>query len=143
MQWWGWLVLGAVLLGVEMFVLDAQFYLVFLGVSAAVVGLFGLVGVQMPEWGEWLLFAVFAVVTMVAFRQRIYQLVRNRTGVVEQRLNLGDRVVVPVRLEPGQTCRVDYHGSSWTARNSSEAIIEAGHEAMISRVDGLTLHVTI
>jgi inner membrane protein len=78
---------------------------------------------------------------MVAFRQRIYQLVRNRTGVVEERLNLGDRVTVPVRLEPGQTCRVDYRGSSWTARNSDQQSIEAGREAIITQVDGLTLHV--
>jgi inner membrane protein len=141
MPWWGWFVLGAVLLGAEMFVLDAQFYLVFLGVSAALVGFFGLVGVNLPEWGEWLAFAAFSLLTMVAFRQRIYQLVRNRTGVVEERLNLGDRVTVPVRLEPGQTCRVDYRGSSWTARNSDQQSIEAGREAIITQVDGLTLHV--
>jgi membrane protein implicated in regulation of membrane protease activity len=141
MPWWGWFVLGAVLLGSEMFVLDAQFYLVFLGVSAALVGFFGLFGVNLPEWGEWLAFAAFSLITMVAFRQRIYQLVRNRTGVVEERLNLGDRVTVPVRLEPGQTCRVDYRGSSWTARNTDQHSIEAGREAIITQVDGLTLHV--
>jgi len=39
MPWWGWLVLGIGLLGVEMFVVDAQFYLVFIGVAAALVGL--------------------------------------------------------------------------------------------------------
>jgi membrane protein implicated in regulation of membrane protease activity len=141
MPWWGWFVVGAVLLGAEMFVLDAQFYLVFLGVSAALVGFFGLFGVHLPEWAEWLAFAAFSIITMVAFRQRIYQLVRNRTGVVEERLTLGDRVTVPVRLEPGQTCRVDYRGSSWTARNTDQSIIEAGREAVITHVDGLTLHV--
>ena len=141
MPWWGWFVLGAVLLGAEMFVLDAQFYLVFLGVSAALVGFFGLFGVNLPEWGEWLAFAAFSLITMVAFRQRIYQLVRNRTGVVEERLNLGDRLTVPIRLEPGQTCRVDHRGSSWTARNSDQRSIEAGQEAVIIQVDGLTLHV--
>ncbi len=41
---WGWLVVGIGLLGVEMFVIDAQFYLVFLGASAALVGLLGLAG---------------------------------------------------------------------------------------------------
>lgn len=143
MPWWGWFVLGAVLLGAEMFVLDAQFYLVFLGVSAALVGFFGLFGVHLPEWAEWLAFATFSIVTMVAFRQRIYQLVRNRTGVVEERLNLGDRVTVPVRLEPGQSCRVDYRGSSWTARNTGQSSIEAGREAVITHVEGLTLHVNL
>jgi inner membrane protein len=141
MPWWGWLVAGAVLLAVEMFVIDAQFYLVFLGISAALVGLIGLAGMGMPEWTQWLVFAALALITMVSFRRRVYQLVRGRTGAVEERLTLGDRVVIPMRLEPGQSCRVDYRGSSWTARNIDEVGIDAGNEALISRVDGLTLHV--
>jgi inner membrane protein len=141
MPWWGWLVAGAVLLAVEMFVIDAQFYLVFLGISAALVGLIGLAGIGLPEWAQWLVFAALALTTMVSFRRRVYQLVRGRTGAVEERLTLGDRVVIPMRLEPGQSCRVDYRGSSWTARNIDEVGIDAGNEAVISRVDGLTLHV--
>ena len=122
---WGWLVVGIGLLAVEMFVIDAQFYLVFLGASAALVGLLGLAGVAMPEWAEWLTFAVLAVVTMVAFRRRLYELVRRQQGPVDERINTGDLVVVPTRLEPGQTCRVDYRGSSWTARNTGGSAIEA------------------
>ena len=141
MPWWAWLVLGVGLLGVEMFVIDAQFYLVFLGISAVVVGLFGLAGLATPDWAQWLIFSVLAVVTMVAFRRRLYQLVRARSGHVEERLTVGDRVLVPVRLEPGQTCRVDYRGSSWTARNADSHVIEAGREAAIAQVDGLTLQV--
>jgi membrane protein implicated in regulation of membrane protease activity len=139
MPWWGWLVAGVALLAVEMFVLDAQFYLVFLGISAAIVGLLGLAGVNSPAWAQWLIFAVMALVTMVSFRKRVYQLVRGRTGVVEERLTLGDRVTIPVRLEPSQSCRVDHRGSSWTARNVDEIAIEAGREAVIARIDGFTL----
>jgi membrane protein implicated in regulation of membrane protease activity len=141
MPWWGWFVLAAALLSVELFVIDAQFYLVFLGVSAALVGLLDLADPTMAAWQQWLAFAVLALVTMVAFRERFYQLVRKRTGHVEQPLTLGDRVVIPVRLEPGQTCRAQYRGSSWTARNVDQQAIDAGKEAVISHVDGLTLHV--
>jgi hypothetical protein len=141
MPWWGWLVLGIGLLGVEMFVIDVQFYLVFLGISAALVGVVGLSGIHMPEWAEWLAFAIFSLITMVTFRRRVYQLVRGRTGLVEERLTLGDRVVIPSRLEPGQSCRVDYRGSSWSARNVDSTPLEGGVEAVISHVDGLTLHV--
>ncbi len=141
MPWWGWLVLGAVLLASEMFLLDAQFYLVFLGVSAALVGLFGWAGIDLPEWGEWLAFGAFSLVTMVAFRQRVYQLVRGRTGFVEERVMPGDRVVVPTLLAVGETCRVDYRGSSWSARNVGDRPIDAGREAVIAHIDGLTLHV--
>ena len=53
MTWWAWLVLGAFLFGAELFAIDAQFYLIFLGVSAAIVGLLSSAGVVMPEWVQW------------------------------------------------------------------------------------------
>jgi membrane protein implicated in regulation of membrane protease activity len=140
MPWWGWLILGIGLLGVEMFVVDAQFYLVFLGVAAAVVGLAGLVGIALPEWAQWLTFAALALVAMLGFRKRVYEVVRGRGAAqVDAPVKAGDRVRVPIRIEPGQTGRVDYRGSSWTARNVDSRAIEADTEALISQVDGLTL----
>jgi membrane protein implicated in regulation of membrane protease activity len=141
MAWWAWLVLGIGLLGVEMLVIDAQFYLVFIGLSAALVGLLGLFGLGLPDWAQWLLFAALSLTAMVTFRRRIYEFVRGRGGQVEERLTVGDRVRVEARLEPGESGRVEYRGSSWTARNSGGQPIEAGREAVIERVDGLTLHV--
>ena len=141
MAWWAWLVLGIGLLGVEMLVIDAQFYLVFIGLSAAVVGLLGLFGVELPGWMQWIVFSVLSITAMVTFRKRIYEFVRGRGGQVDERLTVGDRVRVEARLEPGQSGRVEYRGSSWTARNTGERPIEAGREAVIDSVDGLTLHV--
>lgn len=142
MAWWGWLIAGLALLGLEMFVIDAQFYLVFVGVSAMVVGLLGLAGVVMPEWMEWLVFAALAIVTMVAFRRRIYEKIRGASGHVQQGLNLGDRVTVPSALEPGQTTRLEYRGSVWTARNVGSLPLSPGQQAVIASVDGLTLHIS-
>ena len=141
MAWWAWLVVAALLLALEMFVIDAQFYLVFLGISAAIVGLFGLAVPGLPAWIYWLIFSALSLVTMVGFRRRLYQVVRGRTGLVEERLTIGDRVTIPDRLEPGQSTRVVYRGSTWTARNVDQVALEAGREALIAHVDGLTLHV--
>ena len=141
MAWWAWLVLGIGLLGVEMFVIDAQFYLVFIGLSAAAVGLLGLAGIELPDWAQWLLFSGLAIVAMLAFRRRLYEMLRGAVGQVDERLTVGDRVVIAARLEPGQSSRVEYRGSSWTARNTGSLAIEAGREAVIAAVDGLTLHV--
>jgi membrane protein implicated in regulation of membrane protease activity len=141
MPWWGWFILAAALLAFELFVIDAQFYLVFLGVSAVLVGVLDLADGDMAAWQQWLAFAALSLVTMIAFRDRVYQLVRKRTGHVQQPLTLGDRIVIPVRLEPGKTCRADYRGSSWTARNVDQQAIDAGKEAVIAHIDGLTLHV--
>jgi len=141
MQWWGWLVLGALLLAAEMFVIDAQFYLVFVGVAALIVGLFGVASVALSPVVEWLLFAALSLVTMVAFRRRVYELARGRVGKVEERLTLGDRVHIPHRLQPGHTCRVSYKGSTWDARNIDSSDIPAGTDAVIAAVDGLTLQI--
>jgi membrane protein implicated in regulation of membrane protease activity len=135
---WAWLVLGVGAFAVEMFVIDAQFYLVFLGAAAAIVGLLAVV-IPIPDSVQWLIFAALSIITMLTFRQRLYRLVRERSGHVEERLTLGDQVRVPVRLEAGESCRVEYKGSSWTARNCGEQAIDAGHDAHITRVDGLTL----
>jgi inner membrane protein len=139
MAWWAWLVLGIGLLGVEMFVIDAQFYLVFIGLSAAIVGLLGLAGVELAVWAQWLVFSALAIVAMLTFRRRLYEMTRGRPGVVDERLTVGDRVAVGSRLEPGQSGRVEYRGSNWTARNIGDVAIEAGREAVIAEVDGLTL----
>lgn len=139
MPWWGWLVAGAALLAVEMFILDVQFYLVFLGLAAALVGLAGLFGIDLPVWAQWLAFAVLALVAMVSFRRRLYRLVRERTGAVEERLTVGDRVAIPQHLSPHDSCRVQYAGTTWTARNIDEVPITVGTEAIIASVDGLTL----
>lgn len=141
MPWWGWLVVGAALLASEMFLLDAQFYLVFLGISAALVGLIGWAGIELPVWAQWLTFGAFSLVSMIEFRQRVYQRLRGKTGLVEERVTVGDRVVVPTPLAVGETCRIDYRGSSWSARNIGEQPIDAGKEAVIAHVEGLTLHV--
>jgi membrane protein implicated in regulation of membrane protease activity len=141
MQWWGWLVLGALLLAAEMFVIDAQFYLVFIGAAAIIVGLFGVAGVALSSTVEWLLFAALSLVAMIAFRRRVYELARGRVGKVEERLTVGDRVHIPHRLQPGHTCRVSYKGSTWDARNVDASELAAGTDAVIASIDGLTLQV--
>ena len=39
MSWWSWMIGGAILLGAELGLVNAQFYLVFVGSAALVVGL--------------------------------------------------------------------------------------------------------
>jgi inner membrane protein len=90
---------------------------------------------------QWIVFAVLSITAMVTFRRRIYEFVRGRGGQVEERLTVGDRVLITARLEPGQIGRVEYRGSNWSARNAGDGPIEAGQEAVIDRVDGLTLYV--
>jgi len=111
MEWWAWIAVGAVLLGSELGFVDAQFYLVFVGGSALVVGFLDLAGLLPAVWMQWLLFALLAVFSMVTFRRRIYERMRRKLPAMKQG-PAGQTVVLPAELKPGETCRLEYCGSS-------------------------------
>ena len=140
MTWWSWMVLGAVLLGAELFAVDAQFYLVFLGVSAALVGLAGLFGLVMPEWAQWTAFATLSLISFFTFRKSLYAKIRG--GVVGFRATLsGDVINVVDDLAAGAEARIDFRGTKWTAKNVGTETIAGGTKARVVKAVGLTLHV--
>jgi membrane protein implicated in regulation of membrane protease activity len=51
----------------------------------------------------------------------------------------GEIVTLPAALPPGESCRLEYRGCSWSAINGGQLPIAAGAKARIERVDGLTL----
>jgi inner membrane protein len=138
MEWWAWIAVGAILLGSELAFVDAQFYLVFVGASAFAVGLLQLAGLGLAGWLQWLIFAALAATSMLTFRRRIYESMRRGLPAMKSG-PAGEIVTVAVELPPGETCRLEYRGSSWSAINGGKAVIAAGSQARIERVDGLTL----
>jgi membrane protein implicated in regulation of membrane protease activity len=138
MEWWAWIAVGAALLGSELTFIDAQFYLVFVGGSALVVGLLGLSGLALAPWLQWLIFAALAAISMLTFRRQIYERMRRRLPVMKSG-PAGETVTLPQALSPGETCRLEFRGGSWSAINGGKAEIAAGAKARIERVDGLTL----
>jgi inner membrane protein len=139
MEWWSWCILGAVLLGIELFAVDAQFYLVFAGLAALMVGVLGLAGIDLPVWAQWLSFAVLAIATMFTVRRQIYLKLMNKPTLGKITTDLDQRIVVTQELPPGKSCRIEYRGSGWTAINVGERPIAAGDAARIDSIDGLTL----
>src|SRR5210317_2207324 len=100
MTWWSWMIVGAVLLAAELFAVDAQFYLVFLGLSAALVGLASLFGLAMPEWAQWAAFATLSLISFFTFRKSLYEKIRG--GAVGFRDSIsGDTVNVDSDLAAG------------------------------------------
>ena len=138
MQWWAWIAAGAILLGAEMSVVNAQFYLVFVGASAFVVGVLMRAGIVHADWLQWLIFLVLAVLTMTTFRKRIYERMRRNLPPLKGG-PAGETLIVPAELAPGETCRVEFRGSSWSAVNGGHAAIAAGSKARIVRIEALTL----
>ncbi|MDP9083036.1 MAG: NfeD family protein [Pseudomonadota bacterium] len=138
MQWWAWIAVGAILLGSELAFVDAQFYLVFIGTSALIVGFLRVIDLEPAAWLQWCIFAVLAFGSMVTFRRRIYQHMRRNLPIMNHG-PAGESVVMPAALAPGCTCRLEFRGSSWSVINAGSSVIEEGARARIDRVDGLTL----
>ena len=137
MTWWGWVIAGAILLGAELLFVNAQFYLVFVGIAAILVGLTAL-AVPLAEWLQWGLFAALAVLSMVTFRSRIYHRFHDATPPVETGPK-GGLITLPAALAAGESCQAEYGGSYWTVRNDSQTPIPAGARARIVSVENLTL----
>ncbi len=142
MPWWGWMILGAFLLGSElMMIVDAAFFLVFIGAAAIATGAVVLAGVALEPWAQWLLFSGLAVVCMVFFRKRLYDRLR-APGVGYQDGLGGERIRLDEALEPGARARQSYRGTDWTVVNRGSTALAAGAEVTIDHVEGATIILT-
>ena len=139
MAWWQWIVLGILLLSAEMMV-DAQFYLVFLGVSAVIVGLADLAWSGSPMWGEWLLFSMVSIAAFVLFRSKLYAKLRGDSSDRGDGL-LGEIGIINADIEAGATGRIELRGTTWTARNIGDGALRQNARARVDAISGVTVDV--
>ena len=138
MPWWGWMVLGTVILISEIIV-STDFYLVFFAASAVIVGLLVLLGVSFPVSAQWLLFAALSIGMLVLFRARLREKIKTREQDVDK---LEDETAVATeQLAAGGTGQAELRGSTWRARNIGELDLEVGDRCRVERVDGLVLSI--
>jgi len=138
MPWWGWMIFGAILFGSELLIVDAGFYLVFIGIAAALMGAIELAGANLEPWLQWALFSIISLVSMVLFRKQLYDKLRG-SAIGYNVGPAGEIVTVEQTLQPGETGRLAYRGTEWTAVNNSDQVMEQGQHVQISSVDSLTL----
>jgi membrane protein implicated in regulation of membrane protease activity len=137
MNWWAWIIGGALLFGAELTVINAQFYLVFIGTAALIVGLID-GSVTLALWAQWALFAGLLLVSMPVFRRRIYRRLHGHAPGVRSG-PLGSNFTLPVSLAPGESCTTEHAGSLWTVRSDADAPMAAGARVRVVRIQGLTL----
>lgn len=135
---WVWIAGGLALLILELALIDAQFFLVFIGLAAIVTGLAHVAGVPLPPSGDLALFAVLAVVLSVFFRAKVYRKLRPNLPDMGNGYS-GGTAHVTADLAPGAEGPVEHRGSTWTARNVGSTVLSAGTTARIERVEGILL----
>ena len=139
MAWWIWIVAGAALLTAEV-VIATDFYLVFLGISALVLGLLGLFHLELSDWFQILLFAVLAVALTVSYQRGWKRKFTTPDREMGPEL-VGETGTAEDLIPPGGRGRVDLRGATWNARNDGDEEIPSGAHCIVLRVDGLTLHI--
>jgi hypothetical protein len=137
MVWWGWIVLGALLLGAEV-VLTADFYLVFFGAAALLMGLLLLLAPAVPVWGQWLLFAALSVIGLVLFRRRLRSILRTSDRPELPEL-VGEEGVVREAVAQGSRGTVELRGTTWSGAHGGGAPLSPGDRCRVERVEGLVL----
>ena len=141
MPWWGWVVVGVVLLAGEM-VANAQFYMVFLGVAAVGVGLLTLAGVAGGPAMQWLLYGVLAAVLVVGFRARLYGRLRSSGSPSPGYQDIvGETAIARSDIGPGSLGRAELRGTTWMARNVGPGVLTEGTRTEVVRVSGLVIDV--
>lgn len=138
MEWWIWVLLGFVLLGLEL--LSTTLHLAFFGIGALMVGFGVALGLDVPLWAELLLFTASSV-GLLLFRQPVLRLFR--TGQEDRRIDdmVGEIAIVREEMPVNAIGKAELRGSLWTARNIADRPLLVGERCTVVRIEGLTLFI--
>ncbi len=137
MSWWLWILLGVALLIAEITV-DAAFWLLFLGLSAIIVGLGSWFGLTESPVAQWFMFAGLSLTLLYFLRGRLRsRVMRGRDGPV--RVVEGELATAVSAIAPGSVGKALLRGTEWDARNTGASTIAAGARIRVARVNQLVL----
>jgi inner membrane protein len=139
MVWWSWVILGLSLVAAEV-ILPTDFFFLFFGFAALMMG--GLAGVGAVHSAplQWLLFSVFAAAALFFFRGPLLSRFKGTAREAQDVDSMvGETAVALDTIPPGGVGKVELRGSTWNARTSAQGEVVKGQRARVERVDGLTL----
>ena len=138
MSWWIWVLIGFALLAMEL--TAASLHVGFFAVGAVVVGLLLLFGVDLSI--AWQL-VIFTVVSLAAFFFVRPVLVRklklDQKKVVDTLV--GEQAMAMEEIPVQGVGKAEMRGTTWSARNVGETVLNRGQRCVVAGVDGLVIHV--
>jgi len=139
MDWWLWAALGLVLAAGEILT-PGGFFVIFFGLAGLVVAALAAVGLADALWFQILLFSVFSVLSLLLFRNPLLRWMGRLTPkTVDVNSFVGELAVAASAIPPGGAGQAQLRGSTWNARNGSQAAVAAGSRCRVTRVEGLVI----
>ena len=138
MEWWHWLLVGLILIGLEL-AASGGFYVIFFGIAALSIGGLHLFQAAGPLWWQFLLFSILSVGSLLLFRGPVMRWLQVGEGVLDLDSVLG-AVATPLEdIGPGAVGRAELRGTVWSARNATTAGITRGQRCTVVRAERLMI----
>ena len=138
MSWWVWVVIGFVLLASEL--AASTLHIAFFAIGAFVVGILLGVGLDLPLWAQLLIFTSTSVFSFFFLRPiAVRKLKLDQKKVVDTLV--GEQATAMEEIAPQAIGRAEMRGTTWSARNVGETVLNRGQRCVVAAVEGLTVHV--
>jgi inner membrane protein len=138
MVWWVWVVLGFILLATEF--ASGSMHVAFFAVGAFVVGILVGLGLEIPLWGQLLIFTGVSLFAFFFLRPiAVRKLKLNQKKVVDTLV--GEQATAMEEIAPQAIGRAEMRGTTWSARNVGETVLNRGQRCVVADVEGLTIHI--
>ncbi|MDK9699642.1 MAG: NfeD family protein [bacterium] len=142
MNWWIWIIAGAVLLGVEVLT-PGGFYVFFFGIGAILIGILLVLGLPLNTTLQLLMFLSLSVVLLLVFRRRLLPLFETKKSNEAIEHIISETAFAKSELPPNGYGQVEFRGTSWNAKNIGAIAINTNNRCIIRKVAGLMLEVEL
>ncbi|HYC90319.1 MAG TPA: NfeD family protein [Thermoanaerobaculia bacterium] len=138
MAWWVWIVIGFVLLASEF--VSGSLHIAFFSIGAFVVGILVGAGLDLPLWSQLLIFTATSLFAFFFLRPiAVRKLKLDQKKVVDSLV--GEQATAMEEIAPQAIGRAELRGTTWSARNVGETVLNRGQRCVVTGVEGLTIHI--
>lgn len=138
MVWWIWVLIGFALLALELSA--ATLHVGFFAVGAFVVGILVALGIDLPLWAQLLIFTSVSVFSFLFLRPiAVRKLKLDQKKVVDTLV--GEKAIAMDEIPVQGLGKAEMRGTTWSARNIGETVLNRGQRCVVADVEGLVIHV--
>lgn len=138
MAWWIWIVIGFVLLATEF--VTTTMHIAFFAAGAFIVGILVGAGVDLPLWAQLVIFTSVSLFAFFFVRPiAVRKLKLDQKKVVDTLV--GEQATAMEEIAPQGLGRAEMRGTTWSARNVGETVLNRGQRCVVAGVEGLVIHV--